>query len=32
VHRTEGGTLCIVSIHLNSSITFPTHNFYFLPP
>ena len=28
VHRTEGGALGIVSIHLNSPLTFPTHVFY----
>ena len=31
VHRTERGTLCIVSIHLNSPLTFPTHVFYIAP-
>ena len=31
VHRTEGGTLSIVSFHLISPITFPTHNFYIAP-
>ena len=31
VHRTEGGALGIVSIHLNSPLTFPTHVFYISP-
>ena len=28
VHRTEGGTLSIVSIHFWNPLTFPTHDFY----
>ena len=31
VYRTESGTLCIISIPLNSPLTFPTHVFYISP-